>query len=323
MLTHWQVRFPLKWLLFLAVTFLVLFPNPWQFARHLSHLGNLDAMVEPDAPQLQAWEGEFRARLAAHGEGIIAAGGQTALESRETDWPGATSPDESALLLGRSPTAVQREVERFVYQKVQYQWDWETWGSADYMPTVGEMFTKASQSPSGQVYEDCDGRAVVAASLMRRLGYQASLVTDLRHVWVKTPQGEWMGLGGRTAVISTPQGNRVDLGTVWANLPTSLSYGISVFPFWREVIILATAYLLLLHRRMSGRIAALSGLVLFQGLLFMRCGGVSPQGVAHFDSSWPALVGMLHLLAGFAVLGWTSHRARSAAAQHSPKAVDG
>jgi hypothetical protein len=178
------------------------------------------------------------------------------------------------------------------------------------------MFTKASQTPDGQVYEDCDGRAVVAASLMRRLGYQASLVTDLRHVWVKTPHGEWMGPGGRTTVVSTPQGNRVDLRTLWANVPISLSYGISVFPFWREVIILATAYLLLLHRRMSWRIAAPAGLVLLQGLLFMRCGGLSPQGVSRFDASWPALVGILHLSAGFGVLCWASHRARSVTAQH-------
>ena len=292
-LSRWYLRVPLKCLVFLVVTFLVLFPSPALFTRHLAHLRDLEKMVEPDAPELAAWDEVLRERLLKRAQA-----GTTVHEPNH-------QPSESL-----SPRRAQREIERFVYDKVRYQWDWQVWGAADYMPTVGEMFAKAAETEDGQIYEDCDGRAVMAASLMRRLGYQSSLVTDLRHVWVTTPQGEWMGPGEKKTVVSTGRGNEFHLLTVWANIPVSLSYGISVFPLARELAILVTAFLLLLHRRISRRAAAFGGLLLLQGLLFMRCGVLAPSAVPGFDASWPALIGILHALGGFTLVWTASHRAR-------------
>jgi hypothetical protein len=250
-------------------------------------------MVQPEAPQLETWEAELRGRLLAiHGPEPAASGP-----------PGHWVRDLPA-------RQVQKEAEKLVYEKVAYQWDWEVWGAADYMPTVAEMFAKAEESGGGQLFEDCDGRAVLAASLMRRLGYESSLVTDLRHVWVKTPAGEWMGPGGGKTVQSTSGGNKLDLASVWRNVPVSLSYGIAVFPLSRELVILATAFVLLLARRMPWRVAAICGLLLIQGLLFMRCGALAPEQLRRFSVSWPAVVGLLHLVAGFVLLLWTAYRAR-------------
>lgn len=291
--SRWYIRMPVKWLVFLVVTFLVLFPNPIQFARHVSHVSDLDAMANPESRGLDAWEEEFRERLGTPPvEGDIAA-------ARETERRNV-----------HSPRAVQEAVQAFVYEKVKYRWDWEVWGAADYMPTVEEMFELAAGNDAGEVHEDCDGRAVMAASLMRRLGYEAHIVTDLRHVWVTTPQGEWMGPGGRKTVVSSPQGNRLDLRTAWSNVPISLSFGVSVFPLSRELVILAAAYVLMLHRSIPRRQAALAGLLLVQGLLFLRCGVLSPQSVSQFNASWPALVGMLHVVTGLLILAWEGRRAR-------------
>lgn len=278
----WYWRIPLKWLIFAVVTFFVLFPSPAQLARHIAHLRDMQRMIAPDEPQLADLEAQVRERLTT-----------TAPADRD------------------SPRAVQRTVERIVLEQVEYAWDWDQWGSADYMPTVAEMFDRAAED--GHLREDCDGRAVMAASLMKRLGYEPTLVTDLRHVWVVTPQGAWMGPGGETTMASGDEGNEIAWGTLLSNIPTSLSFGVAVFPFARELIILVTAYLLLLHRRMSRPAAAIGFILLVQGLLFMRLGFFAPAAVAREASSWPAWVGLMHIVGGFAVLIRASRRARRGA----------
>ncbi|MCB9863862.1 MAG: hypothetical protein H6820_10945, partial [Phycisphaerales bacterium] len=213
-----------------------------------------------------------------------------------------------------SPKRVQKEVERFVYEKVKYDWDWNVWGSADYMPTVAEMFENAKNDPGGVIHEDCDGRAVMAASVLRRLGYQSSIVTDLRHVWVVTPQGEWMGPGRGKTMKSSKDGNKVNLLATISNVPVSLSYGVAVFPLWRELILTLTAWLLLSRRGMGKAKFLLGGLFLLQGLLFMRTGVLSPASLRGGAESWPAWVGIAHIAFGIGLLMWASRCADRATA---------
>ncbi|MEK6644221.1 MAG: hypothetical protein AABZ08_09945 [Planctomycetota bacterium] len=268
--SRWYVRIPSKVAIFLCVVLFVCFPYPKQLIRNVEHLRNMQAMIEPNAPELVPWEAELRKRLARRA---------------------SSQPNEPHI----APRGVQQEVERFVLEKVMYEWDWNLWGSADYMPTVHEMFEKAKEF-GGQVKEDCDGRAVMAASLLRRLGYQATMVTDLRHVWVTTPEGEWMGPGGEKTMVATSQGTQVNWGSAASNFAIGLSYGIAVFPFTREFIILVTLFVLLL-RGWSHWGWALAGLVfMVQGLLFMRLGFFAPAAVAREVSSWPTWVGLFHVV---------------------------
>ena len=283
----------------LTVTFFALFPNPVQFVRHLTHLSDMNAMIEPDAPGLSAWDEEFFDHLEKRKKELLQSGFSGADEEQ------ATSPPKEL-----SARQVQGEVERFVYEKVQYAWDWDVWDSADYMPSVSEMFAQAESSEDGQMREDCDGRAVIAASLIRRLGYESALVTDLRHVWVVTPEGEWMGPGRQKTVTSGAEGNRTKFLKTIGNIPVALSYGIAVFPVWRELIILATAFALMLSRGMPWRRTALAALLCVQGLLFMRLGYLAPAGLSGQSPAWPAWLGGLHVLAGFAIIRWSSYRAR-------------
>lgn len=279
---RWYLRIPIKILILLLVTFFVCFPYPRQFARHLHRIRNMQEMIEPDAPELRPWVDELYVRI-------------------------AQAPSTQPATQQAVERLSQHEVERFVLDHVKYEWDWNLWGSADYMPTVHEMFVKAKEF-GGQVKEDCDGRAVIAASLMKRLGFEPRIVTDFRHVWVTTPEGEWMGPGGPKSMVSTSQGTQVNWTSAGSNFAISLSYGIAVFPVPRELIILATVFLLFLRRSSRFWPAMIGLILLIQGLLFMRLGFFAPQAVRREVSSWPAWVGLCHVVAGLAACFFSSRR---------------
>ncbi len=305
----WLIRIPLKWTILAIVVFFVLFPNPAQFIRHLRHVSNFERMIEPNAPQFAVWEAELRDRLTKAADKSRKRNGQPAVSPpMSADTGPTTRPGDHEWNDALSPKRVQKEVEKFTYEKVKYDWDWNVWGSADYMPTVAEMFESAGNQPDGVIREDCDGRAVMAASLMRRLGYQSSIVTDLRHVWVTTPQGDWMGPGRKTTMRSTKAGNKVDYLSTISNVPVSLSYGVAVFPLWREVILTLTIWLLLCRLGMGWRTFFFGGLLLFQGLLFMRMGVLAPASLRAGNEAWPAWVGLIHAVLAMGFLYWASWR---------------
>ena len=231
------LRWPMKWLLFGAVLFAVLYPYPHLFVRQIQHLRQLNALPDPDEPALIPMRDRFRAFLIAN-------------QIPHTDAP-----------------RMLQAVNAFVCREIPYAWDWVVWGVADYVPTLPEVLA------SGR--EDCDGRAVVAAALLRAEGIRADLVADTRHMWVSTPQGETMNPLGPAIVRSQGGRLRVD----WAKLLDlgPPAFGVSVFPLHRELVILATAWLLLLPRDPRPRVAAIALLMLLQALAVMRLAGVDPR----------------------------------------------
>lgn len=261
----WWWRVPAKALLMAVTVFLVCYPNPFLFVRHVKHWQNPNAMIDPDAAELEPMLRELEPKLAE------------------------TPPGREALKI----------VQRFVYDRIKYEWDWNTWGAADYLPTLAEVLEKGK--------EDCDGRAVVAASLLRNLGYQADLVTDLTHVWVKTDHGETMGPGpGPKTAIATDTGLRIDWAAYFKNAPKSLAYGLAVFPLWRELVVVAMLWLLALLPGM-GRLWVIGGLLLMvDGLLLTRYGA---KDAWRFDAvgTW---FGLFNLMLAVVVLYGSSWRAR-------------
>jgi len=141
-----------------------------------------------------------------------------------------------------------RVVEGFVYRRVPYQHDWINWGNLDYWPTAAEVLARQR--------EDCDGRAVLATSILRARGFtNAQIVANLNHVWVTVDQVEllgpqkeksWRRVGGKTVV--TVPGLRSWLGTAAM---------LSEFPALRSLLILATALVLAYHpcRNVTGLLA--------------------------------------------------------------------
>jgi hypothetical protein len=206
---------------------------------------------------------------------------------------------------------VLRVVQQVVYQRIPYAWDWQVWGVVDYLPTVAEVFQKG--------HEDCDGRAVVAASLLRRMGYQAWLVSDLLHMWVATPEGETMSpTGAEKTVVGTETGTKTIISPRLAkNLERSLSYGVAVFPLARELIILAALCLLTVQpwssvwRRVSGC------LLLCLALELLRSDGQRAALSGTACAVAAVWLGLVAAIAGWAVLAIRvgAPRRRSAAAR--------
>ncbi|MBL8878456.1 MAG: transglutaminase family protein [Phycisphaerales bacterium] len=123
-------------------------------------------------------------------------------------------------------------VQQVVNLHVPYEYDWNLWGVMDWLPTVDETL-RASR-------EDCDGRAVVAASLLRRMGYRAWLVSDYTHTWVACDLGETMAPRATAqSMVAGEDGTRTRVDfTLAENLLRGAGFGITVFPPLRLVILL-------------------------------------------------------------------------------------
>ncbi len=167
--------------------------------------------------------------------------------------------------------AVRSAVEGVVYEAIPYSWDWDTWGVVEYVPTVAEALEAGR--------EDCDGRAVVAASLLRRLGYEAWLVSDILHMWVRTPAGELMSPTSARVTIEGPRPGetgptrwKINLDVV-LNLIRGTAYGISVFPLSRELVLLVTICLVSLHPAVSLRRRVAGCVMLAVALALLRATG--------------------------------------------------
>ncbi|HEY1173468.1 MAG TPA: hypothetical protein VGH19_19025 [Verrucomicrobiae bacterium] len=131
-----------------------------------------------------------------------------------------------------------KTVERFVYREVKYGYDWDVWGNTDYWPTVTEVWESKR--------EDCDGLAVLAASILKSRGFEeVRIVGNLSHVWVATKTNE----------VMSPQADknfqRVD-GKLKVKLPGAntflLSWAhINKFPAGRSLILLMAILLMVAH----------------------------------------------------------------------------
>ena len=253
----WYKRLPLKWTAFGLATLIVCNPHPVLLFRHLQRLQNPNDLIEPNAPALAPMIEELRPQM---------------------------SPDLPAKL------RLQR-VERYVLKRIPYEWDWNTWGNADYLPTVAEVVEMGR--------EDCDGRAVVAASLLRHFGFQTELVSDFSHVWVKTDRGETMGPGEQKIIVATKDGLKIRTAGL-TQIPKAMAYGIAVFPLRRELILVVVMWLLMIRRdRGAVRIGAAIVLLVI-GLLALREGGgdyLAPTRWLQFGGGATMLVGTVFALA--------------------------
>lgn len=274
---RWYARLPAKWAVFGLTVLLVCFPNPRRLVAHINHWRDPNALIEPDAPAIQPLVEELRPQM--------------------TD--------------DLSPTDALRRVERFVYEKLPYEWDWITWGTADYLPTVTEAIEMGR--------EDCDGRAVLAASLLANFGFETQIVTDFAHVWVKTDKGETMGPGKNKVVVATKEGLRVQWASL-AEIPRATAFGVGVFPLGREMIILSMLWLLLL-RRGGGVIPSAVGLsALTCGLVILRAGSYA---YLH-PTVWMQWLGLTIFVGGLAaLLFWVPRNARVACRTMSSDGQDG
>jgi hypothetical protein len=260
-----------------AVVLVVLFPKLWLLPSWIERLEHMNEVLDPNYPALAPLEAEVRTAVG----------------------PAAGLKD------------VLVPVERAVYRRIPYAYDWETWGVMDYLPTVAEVFALGR--------EDCDGRAVVAASLLQRLGYEASLATDLKHCWVvaRDPRAaervecELMSPGeGEKTLRGEKVGTRMTLtlATVRNSL-RALTFGIAVFPMGRELIILVAVLVASLQPGSSGWRRLLGSALLIAGLLLLRGCGAHQQDALTMWACGAA--GLLAVSGGWVVLVFTGAAGRS------------
>jgi hypothetical protein len=167
---------------------------------------------------------------------------------------------------------------------------------AEYLPTVAEVFEQGR--------EDCDGRAVVAASLLRRMGYDAWLVSDLLHVWVETPEGETMSpTGGEKTFVGTDAGTQATVSMrILQNAGRGLVYGIAVFPLMRESIILALLCALTMQPWSSPWRRVAGCLLLWLALDTLRGSGQQATIPGHTRAIVSTWLGVLVAVVGWMVL---------------------
>lgn len=240
---RWFARIPTKVLFFGAVVTLALFPRFWLIPQYLTRITNMNGVLDPQNPGLAEFEAAVRARLPVNADAAN----------------------------------IQVCVERVVYERIPYDWDWNVWGNMDHLPTVDEVLQRR--------VDDCDGRAVIAASILRRMGYKAWLVSDIVHTWVQTEQFETMSpRDSAKTFIATDTGTKFDarpsaLLAAAVNLAHGLGYGVNVFPLWRQLTILFAFCVVLLHPRggvfrgISGSALALAPLPLLQIAARLSDGG--------------------------------------------------
>lgn len=198
-------------------------------------------------------------------------------------------------------------VEYVVCEHVSYAHDWEVWGVVEYLPTVDEALT------SGR--EDCDGRAVVAASLLRRMGYDAWLVSDLLHVWVDTPQGSTMSpTSDEGAFVGREGGSELKVSSkLIHNVSRGLAYGVAAFPCLRELIIVALICVLAIQPRSSVKRRVAGCVLLLAALFTLRYAG---ENAAIFGGVRDVAITVAGAAATLA--GWLTLVLRAAAApRHS------
>jgi hypothetical protein len=119
--------------------------------------------VFPDPQRLSVQVGRYLA-----GPGSLVAPDDPALEPLKETY-------QQLIASGATP---QKAVRKAVSAHVRYASDFTVWGQLDYWPTVSETLAKGR--------EDCDGIAIVTASLARQVGLkQCRLRARPDHMWVE------------------------------------------------------------------------------------------------------------------------------------------
>lgn len=150
-----------------------------------------------------------------------------------------------------------KAVESYVYKAIPYAYDWNLWNNVDYWPTATEVWERRQ--------EDCDGRAVLSASILRARGFKdAKIVGNISHVWVEA--------GGKGLMGAEQDKNFTrENGRLVIKLPKreTLLEGLDQvrhFPAWRLSVLVFAAVALTLHPQWSWPAFATASSVGLSGL---------------------------------------------------------
>ena len=130
-------------------------------------------------------------------------------------------------------------VQNYVYEHIAYEYDWDNWGNIDYWPTAEAVWNRRR--------EDCDGRAVLAASILRSRGFHsATLAGSIRHIWVQIGQQGLMNPDSEQHVRLSDGKFSVSLPSLQLLLESVALY-VADFPTIRNLALFFVALLLCHH----------------------------------------------------------------------------
>ena len=155
-----------------------------------------------------------------------------------------------------SPKKEVLVIQKYVYRHIRYEYDWKNWGNIDFWPTAGQVWERKR--------EDCDGRAILAASILRSRGFaSASLVGSIRHLWVDIERRELLEPGidpgrmrdGKYGLMGPDreqhirrEGNKLILTLPSLDLFLgSMAIYVAEFPTLRNLLLLLISVILLYH----------------------------------------------------------------------------
>ena len=145
-------RLIVKLAIFFIFLLVILYPNPVLLVKQIHNYLDMESLIQPDFVGIETINRELNAII-----------------------PSEVSPQKKFLA-----------IEQYVYQHIQYEYDWDNWGNIDFWPTAEQVWKRQR--------EDCDGLAILAASILRSRGFKtATLVGNMRHIWVNVDQWELMG----------------------------------------------------------------------------------------------------------------------------------
>jgi hypothetical protein len=116
--------------------------------------------------------------------------------------PGLVPYEAEVNALVKKGTPVSAAVEKVVLARIHYVSDFQNWGMLDYWPTTAEAVARGK--------EDCDGIAIVTASLARRMGVPCTIRSRIDHMWTEfTPPAAEQPLHVAFMAAQTVQANTV------------------------------------------------------------------------------------------------------------------
>lgn len=151
----------------------------------------------------------------------------------QTDFPGIEQINQdvnAALPAGVTRQQEFQAIQRYVYHNIPYAYDWDNWGNVDFWPTAAQVWARRQ--------EDCDGQAVLAASILRARGFEsARLVGNIRHIWVAVDEQELMSPDREQTLVREGGKVRLKLPS-WELLLGSTALYFSEFPAFRNALLL-------------------------------------------------------------------------------------
>ncbi len=173
---------------------------------------------------------------------LVAYGNLDALIQNDFEGIEQINQDIDAML----PETVTRKqefdiVQQYVYEHIPYAYDWDNWLNVDYWPTAAEVWVHKR--------EDCDGRAVLAASILRSRGFSsARLAGNIRHIWVAVDRDTLMGAEPEETIRREDGKTQIVLPS-WELALGSLAIGIADFQTVRSLLLYFGILLVCYHPR--------------------------------------------------------------------------